>query len=78
MSLSSRAPKPLVQAHSRGGLPAKTRIGRGFSISELKAVGLNVKRAKRLGLKIDVRRRTSHEVNVNVLKEFLKSIQYTL
>ncbi len=72
MSSGLEIPKPMVQMPLHKGLPIKIRVGRGFSISELKATGLDVKKARKLGLRVDERRDTRHEANVNALKEFLK------
>jgi len=60
--------RPMV--FKRGG---KKRTGRGFSVGELKASGLYLKRALKLGLPVDPRRRTIHEDNVKLLKTFLES-----
>jgi len=71
MSKDVEAPRPIVQAPLRKELPIKLRSGRGFSIPELKAVGLDVKRARKLGLRVDERRDSCHEENVKALEEFL-------
>ncbi|MEM2281820.1 MAG: ribosomal protein L13e [Candidatus Bathyarchaeia archaeon] len=62
--------KPLV--FKKGG---KQRLGKGFSLDELKKVGLNLKQALKLGIPIDTRRRTVHEENVEKLKKFLEAKQ---
>jgi len=49
----------------------KMRIGKGFSKSELKEAGVDFKQALRLTVPIDLRRKTRHEENVNVLKQHL-------
>lgn len=46
-------PEPIVQVPSRKELRVRTRPGKGFSVPELKAVGLNVRRARKLGLRVD-------------------------
>jgi len=51
------------------------RIGRGFSKGELKEVGLDVKKARKLGLYIDERRRSIHKENIEMLKEFIKDLK---
>ena len=47
----------------------RPRKGRGFSLKEIKDAGLTPQEAKTLRLTIDVRRKTSHTENVEVLKE---------
>jgi len=74
MSKDVEIPRPIVQAPLHKELPIKLRVGRGFSIPELKAVGLDVKRARRLGLRVDERRDSRHEENVRALKGFLAKI----
>jgi len=52
--------------------PVKShREGRGFSVGEIKAVNLSAAEARRLGLMVDERRKTTHQNNVKVLKEWL-------
>ena len=50
----------------------KKREGKGFSLLELKAVGLNKLKAKKLGIAVDERRKSVLENNINMLREFLK------
>ena len=50
----------------------KAREGKGFSAEELRAVELTPGQAAKLGIPVDPRRRTSHEDNVEALKEYLK------
>jgi large subunit ribosomal protein L13e len=50
----------------------RVREGKGFSVEELKAVDLTPGEATRMGIPHDPRRRTSHEDNVETLKEYLK------
>lgn len=45
------------------------RPGRGFSLDEIRGAGLRVAQLKRKGLKIDRRRRSSHQLNVAELKK---------
>ncbi|MEM0008133.1 MAG: ribosomal protein L13e [Candidatus Bathyarchaeia archaeon] len=61
--------KPLV--FKKGG---KQRLGKGFSLGELKEVKLSLKQALKLGISVDSRRKTIHEGNVKSLKEFLATI----
>jgi ribosomal protein L13E len=42
--------------------------GRGFSPDEVKEAGLNAADAKKMGFRLDRKRKTSHEENVNTLK----------
>ena len=58
--------KPLVFKKGR-----KQRLGKGFSLGELKGVKLSLKQALKLGIPVDSRRRTVHEENVKALEEFL-------
>jgi len=51
----------------------KKRYGKGFSRDELKKAGINVRKALNLNLPIDVRRRTVHQENIEILKTFLQS-----
>ncbi len=48
-------------------------LGRGFSKSELKEVGLSSSTARRLGIVTDDRRKSKHQVNVDSLQEMLKT-----
>ena len=45
------------------------RKGRGFTKSELVAAELNTKEARSMGLMVDIRRKTHHEENVELLKK---------
>ena len=53
----------------------RVHLGRGFSIEELKAAGVNPKEARSIGIAVDHRRRNksneSLETNVDRLKQFL-------
>ncbi|MEM1565511.1 MAG: ribosomal protein L13e [Candidatus Bathyarchaeia archaeon] len=62
--------KPLV--FKKGG---KQRVGKGFSLDEMKKVGLKPKQALKLGIPIDSRRRTVHEENVEKLRKLLEAKQ---
>jgi large subunit ribosomal protein L13e len=50
----------------------RTREGKGFSAGELKAAETTPGEAVRLGVPYDPRRRTSHEENVEALRDYLK------
>lgn len=58
----------LVVRKKRGA----TRTGRGFSRKELEKAGVSLTEALRIGLPIDVRRRTLHKENVKLAKHHLK------
>jgi ribosomal protein L13E len=49
----------------------KMRAARGFSTEELKKAKFDIRVAKRLGLKLDYRRKTAYTENINLLKERL-------
>jgi large subunit ribosomal protein L13e len=51
--------------------PETIREGRGFSLSEIQAAGLNAGEAEIYGIPVDLRRKSSHEENVEILKEFV-------
>jgi large subunit ribosomal protein L13e len=65
------APKALVKVTSRRSGAARWREGRGFSIGEIEAVGLNVSQARLLGIPVDKRRGTTWPRNVEALKKWL-------
>ena len=45
-------------------------MGRGFSREELKKAGINLQEARAIELPIDMRRRTSHDGNVEAIRTF--------
>jgi len=51
-----------------------TRKGKGFSRGELREAGLDSKQALKLGISIDLRRKTKREENIKVLKQYLLSL----
>ena len=71
-------PQPLVKKPrlvKNKGIELGLRVGRGFSVEEIKEAGLDVNKAKKLGIPIDKRRRSKHEWNVKILKEFIKNVE---
>ncbi|MGQ9721028.1 MAG: ribosomal protein L13e [Candidatus Jordarchaeum sp.] len=50
----------------------KLKAGRGFSLGEIKGAGLDVHEAKRLSLRIDRRRKTTHDANITTIKTYIK------
>jgi len=71
-------PSPMVKVpllRRFGGVPPKVwREGRGYSVGEVRAVGLTPQEARLLGIYVDERRKTVHEENVARLREWLKLI----
>lgn len=49
------------------------RPGRGFSLGEINEAGLALKTARAMGLIVDMRRETSHEDNIEALKQYMKA-----
>lgn len=66
-------PKALVI--KKIGSTYRIRIGRGFSIEELKEVGLTIKEARKMGLYVDERRSSKYQENINMLREWLKELK---
>lgn len=61
---------PVVKRYVKGVV--RIRRGRGFSVKEIKESGLGLDLAKRMGIYIDFRRRSSHQENVRYLKALAK------
>ena len=57
---------PIIESGDR------VREGKGFSKEELGKAELTLGEAKRLGIPVDSRRKSSHDENVETLKEFLE------
>ncbi|MDF1539482.1 MAG: ribosomal protein L13e [Candidatus Thorarchaeota archaeon] len=53
----------------------RPKRGRGFTQGELKAAELTVKDARDMGLMVDLRRKTHHEVNVEALKQYVTEME---
>lgn len=49
----------------------KARLGRGFSLNELKEVGITVDQARKLKIPVDERRSSKWQDNIARLKELL-------
>ncbi len=62
--------EPMVKSPDGG----KPRRGRGFTSGELEQAGLDAKAARGMGLILDIRRRTVHAENVEVLKQYVKDL----
>ena len=69
--LKPQTEPPKAVVFRRHLMLVKQRIGKGFSLGELKEVGLSVKQALRLKLKVDKRRATVHKWNVEALQHYL-------
>jgi large subunit ribosomal protein L13e len=54
---------------------AKPRRGRGFSIEETIQSGLTVDDARKMGLFVDIRRKTTYPENVEALKQYQKDLE---
>lgn len=61
---------PFVRVKRPGG---GWRCGKGFSIGELENAGLFASDAKRLGIRVDGRRRSAHQYNTDILVEVMKN-----
>ena len=57
---------PIVESGDR------VREGKGFSLGELQAVELTAGKAKTMGLPVDAKRKSSHDENIETLKEFIE------
>ena len=52
----------------------KKSVGKGFSPNELKEAGVNKQQAKQIGLRVDVKRKSTHQENVDCIKAHAKTI----
>src|SRR5215470_10140437 len=64
---SEKLGSPLVRRAHKGKL--FSREARGFSQGELAKAGLDLQQARRLGFKIDERRKTIYDFNIDLLKK---------
>jgi large subunit ribosomal protein L13e len=80
---AAAAPAPLKKLRPVVHCPtqkysAKTRLGKGFTLEELKAAGLNAKYARTVGIAVDHRRQNksneSLELNTDRLKTYLSNL----
>jgi len=69
--------RPVVHCQTQK-YSAKTRLGKGFTLEELKAAGLNPKYARTVGIAVDHRRQNksneSLELNTERLKTYMASL----
>jgi transcription termination factor NusA len=65
----------IVEALVKSPKDKHPRRGRGFSRKELQEANLKIDEARRLGLIVDLRRKTFHEDNVEVLKAYAEDMQ---
>jgi hypothetical protein len=54
---------------------ARPRRGRGFSNDEVSQAGLTIDEARRMGLIVDIKRKTVHPENVAALKQYIKDLE---
>ena len=76
--MSVKKYRPIVKTPrlvSKGKVTPKRREGKGFSLPEIKEAGITIDIAKKLGIYIDMRRRSKHKENVELLKKILKEKQ---
>ncbi|MEN2974311.1 MAG: ribosomal protein L13e [Candidatus Caldarchaeales archaeon] len=66
-------PRPLIRRKIKGVV--RLRPGRGFSINEIREVGLTVREARRLGLYVDENRRSKREENMKILIGYLSTVR---
>lgn len=57
---------PIVTRIHKG--KPRVREGRGFSLAELRSVGVSLDKARKLKIPIDLRRKTAYESNVEVVR----------
>jgi ribosomal protein L13E len=48
-------------------------IGKGFSPNELKEAGVNKQQADQIGLRVDVKRKSTHKENVECIKAHVQA-----
>lgn len=76
--MSIEPPKPIVKIPVKRrdyGKGVKIRVGRGFSLGELKAAGLSEYEARKIGIYVDKNRKSVHDENVKALKEWKEKVK---
>ncbi|RLE74717.1 MAG: hypothetical protein DRJ56_06935 [Thermoprotei archaeon] len=72
-------PPPIVKVpvliRHHGVPPKRYKVGRGYSVAEVKALGLTIREARKLGIYVDERRDTCYEDNVKRLAEWLDRVR---
>jgi large subunit ribosomal protein L13e len=53
----------------------KQSVGQGFSPNELKEADINKQQAKQMGLRVDVKRKSTHKENVDCIKAHAKQVK---
>ncbi len=78
MAAEQGPPPPIVKVpllRRFGGVaPRPTKVGRGYSVGEVEAVGLTVEEARLLGVYVDERRKSVHQHNIERLREWLSAL----
>jgi len=62
-------PQPMVQKRK-----GRTRRGKGFSRGEVREAGADFRQALKLGVPVDLRRKTKYEDNIKILKQYLRGL----
>ena len=55
--------KAVITKHNK-----KQSVGKGFSPTELERAGLNRQQAKKIGLPVDIKRKSAHDENIVAIK----------
>ena len=77
MTSNAKPPEAMVKKPrlvKMGPIDSGTRKGRGFSLRELKEAGLDPKKARKLGIRVDKRRKSVHSWNVEALKKYIQQL----
>jgi large subunit ribosomal protein L13e len=65
---------PIAVIKNRKDPQNLVKEGKGFSLGELSKAEISLEIAKKAGLSIDSRRRSTHEENIKILKEWLGKV----